>query len=596
TFKTYTEKDGLPHFRLRAMIQDHEGNTWFGTTEGLSRYDGQSFTTYTKKDGLPHDQIQTLQQDNQGNVWVSTLEGLCRFDGKTWISFSDQDNLVPRLVYTIFQDEDSNLWFGTQNGVWRYDGKVFQNMLEQDGLSGNAVSAIFQDRDGTLWFGTNKGVSRFDQPTPVSPSVVIESIIADRRHQAEDNVVIPDSTSLFVIEYHGISFKTRPGGLVFRYRLKGYDQQWYTTRAVKIEYQDLPRGNYIFQIQAVDRDLAYSDIQTLTFMIEPDPQVEALTQALNQAGSAGKFIGESSALKHIQEQLGSVAVTNLTVLIFGETGTGKGVAARTLHSLSPRKAGPFVQINCGAIPEGLVESELFGHEKGAFTGAVSRKLGKIELAKGGTLFLDEIGDLALDAQVKLLHLLEEGIFERVGDTASLEADVRVVAATNRDLEKMVAEGRFREDLFFRLQVFPVRLPPLRERQEDILQLAMYFLQRMAAHLNKAVTGFTSEALSTLNSYGWPGNVRELEHAVQRAVIVCPGPVIRAEDFAVGSAGEESPVSGPFLSLEEVERRHIHEALEQTGWTIKGPAGAAKLLGLHPSTLRHRMKKLGLIRS
>ena len=198
------------------------------------------------------------------------------------------------------------------------------------------------------------------------------------------------------------------------------------------------------------------------------------------------------------------------MLILGETGTGKGLAAGTVHGLSQRKDGPFIQVNCGAIPEGLVESELFGHEKGAFTSAIVRKLGKVELAAGGTLFLDEIGDLALDAQVKLLQLLEEHTFERVGGTETLTADVRIVAATNRDLQRMVNEGRFREDLYFRLQVFPMRLPPLRERREDIPRLATYFMEQMGTHLHKEVTQLTSDALAALKAYDWPGNVRELE--------------------------------------------------------------------------------------
>jgi len=211
-----------------------------------------------------------------------------------------------------------------------------------------------------------------------------------------------------------------------------------------------------------------------------------------------------------------VATTEETVLILGETGTGKGLAARNVHKLSKRNTGPFIQINCGAIPEGLVESELFGHEKGAFTGATHRKLGKVELAENGTLFLDEIGDLPMDAQVKLLRLLEEKSFERVGGTETLAAKVRVIAATNRDLERMVAEGTFRADLFYRLQGFDVPLPPLRQRPEDIRLLAIYFIERMAEHLHKPVTQLSDEALARLQQSDWPGNVRELEHAVRRA--------------------------------------------------------------------------------
>jgi transcriptional regulator with GAF, ATPase, and Fis domain len=281
------------------------------------------------------------------------------------------------------------------------------------------------------------------------------------------------------------------------------------------------------------------------------------------------------------------------VLILGETGTGKGLAARTLHELSRRRVRPFIQVSCGAIPERLVESELFGHEKGAFTGAHARKLGKVELARGGSLFLDEIGDMPLDAQVKLLRLLEEGTFERVGGTETLTADVRTIAATNRDLGQMVAAGSFRADLYYRLQVFTLRLPPLRERKEDIPLLALYFLGPMATHLNKPVRRLTPEVEGMLAAYDWPGNVRELQHAVERAVVVCSGAAIQAGDIALGLEPAQSSMGGKVATLEDVERQHIQMVLARTGGVIKGPRGAATLLGVPASTLRYRMKKLGI---
>jgi transcriptional regulator with GAF, ATPase, and Fis domain len=291
-----------------------------------------------------------------------------------------------------------------------------------------------------------------------------------------------------------------------------------------------------------------------------------------------------------------VAPTELTVLVLGETGTGKGLAARAVHAQSKHRSGPFIQVNCGAIPAGLVESELFGHEKGAFTGAVARKVGKVELAGGGTLFLDEIGDLSPEAQVKLLRLLEERTFERVGGVQTLQAEVRVVAATNRELEQMVRAGHFRDDLYFRLHGFPVRLPPLRLRREDIPALATYFVARMGGHLDKEVSRIAPEVLAALQAYDWPGNVRELEHAMQRAVIVCHGTVIRPEDVLLDTGRDGAATKAERLTPEEYERTYLHEALEQTGWVIKGPRGAAALLGMAESTLRNRMKQLGLRRT
>jgi formate hydrogenlyase transcriptional activator len=324
--------------------------------------------------------------------------------------------------------------------------------------------------------------------------------------------------------------------------------------------------------------------------------LSAAKEALSQTAVVGDFVGRSKALHQVQAQLAEVAPTHLTVLILGETGTGKGLAARSLHDLSTRHSNPIIQVKCGALPRDLVESELFGHERGAFTGAVSRKLGKVELAQGGTLFLDEIGDMPLDAQVKLLRLLEEKIFERVGGTETMKADARVVAATNRDLQQMVSAGTFREDLYFRLRIFPIQLPPLRERIEDIPLLARYAAKDFALHLNRPVPDFSPVALAHLQSYAWPGNVRELEHFVQRAVLMCKNNFIDAEDIALGLSAEEgSPEESGFLSLAEQEKRHIARALKATDWVIYGEHGAGQLLDVHPDTLRYRMKKHGLRR-
>ena len=324
-------------------------------------------------------------------------------------------------------------------------------------------------------------------------------------------------------------------------------------------------------------------------------QRDGLKNQLN-THTHSEFVGASPALRRVQHELAQVAPTQETVLILGETGTGKGVAARALHDLSSRKSGPFIQVNCGAIPRDLVESELFGHEKGAFTGATDQKLGKVELAKGGTLCLDEIGDMPLEAQVKLLHFLQEHTFERLGGNQVLEADVRVVASTNRDLSQMVAQGHFREDLYYRLQVFEVRLPPLRERREDIPLLAAYFADQMAAHLDKPIRGLNAAAEGILLAYGWPGNVRELEHTVRRAVVVCAGPIIEAGDLALESTKVDREQPDELLTPEAYERFYIEKMLDQANWIMKGPKGAAALMGMPVSTLRHRMNKLGIERA
>ena len=308
-----------------------------------------------------------------------------------------------------------------------------------------------------------------------------------------------------------------------------------------------------------------------------------------------RLIGQSVAMHQFQVKLMEVASIDMMVLILGETGVGKGVAARVLHTLSPHCDGPFIQVNCGALPESLIDSELFGHEKGAFTNAVSRRIGKVELAEGGTLFLDEIGDMSLATQVRMLRLLEDRTFERVGGSETLTAKTRIVAATNRNLEEMVRKGTFREDLYYRFRAFPIYLPPLRERKEDIPQLAEFFKNRMAKHLGKQIDALTPDVIDVLRAYHWPGNVRELEHVIQRAVIACNNSLIRVGDLGLMSIILPASQGQEIIPLDEFERRYIIEVLKATNWHVKGPEGAAALLGLPPSTLYSKMKKLGIKR-
>ena len=594
-FVPFTTADGLIDNTVTSLLEDREGQLWFGTYGGVSRYDGTEFISFTAADGLIHSTVASLLEDRIGQLWFGTSGGVSRYDGKEFVNFTTNDGLVHNVVASVLEDRGGQLWFGTSGGgVSCYDGRVFQTLSRQDGLAHDAVHQVLQDRHGDIWIATEGGLTRYrssDRP----PTIRVTEMSADRQYGPVEELRVPASQKLIAFAFQGRSFTTPADRMAYVYKMEGYDSDWQPVYRRRVTYQDLPLGEYTFQVKAVDRDLNYSSPATVRLFVEPDPHLLALTEALSAGGPAGEFVGESNALRQVQQQLVEVAPSDLTVLILGETGTGKGLAARTVHGLSPRQTGPFIQVSCGAIPESLVESELFGHEKGAFTGAVARKLGKIELAAGGTLFLDEIGDMSLDGQVKLLRLLEEGTFERVGGTETLPADVRVIAATNRDLPQMVAAGTFREDLYFRLEVFPVRLPPLRERGVDIPFLAVYFMERMAAHLNKAVTHLEPEALAVLETYNWPGNVRELEHTLQRAVIVCRGPAIRAGDITLERRKSGEGTAGERVSLEEMERRYIGEVLEETEGVIRGQQGAATILGLPPSTLYSRMKKLGIER-
>lgn len=305
-----------------------------------------------------------------------------------------------------------------------------------------------------------------------------------------------------------------------------------------------------------------------------------------------EIIGESQALKNVLRKVEQVAPTDATVLIQGETGTGKELVAHAIHNLSPRRDRPLIKVNCGAISPGLVESELFGHEKGAFTGAIQRRVGRFELANDSTIFLDEVGELPQDTQVKLLRVLQEGEFERVGGSQTIKVDVRVIAATNRDLKKAVGEGNFRPDLYYRLNVFPILIPPLRERQDDIELLVSYFTEKYSTKLGKKVEVIPKKTMDALLSYHWPGNARELENVIERAVILAHGNTLQVEDLI--DIRPDTDSQGLNLeTLEHMERSHILQALAKTNWVIDGKRGAAMILGINPGTLRSRMRKLGI---
>lgn len=303
-----------------------------------------------------------------------------------------------------------------------------------------------------------------------------------------------------------------------------------------------------------------------------------------------EIIGESQSIKAVLRAIEQVAPTDSTVLVRGDTGTGKELIARAIHHMSPRRARSLVKVNCGAIPANLLESELFGHEKGSFTGALQRRIGRFELANGGTIFLDEVGELPLDAQVKLLRVLQEREFERVGSGHSMRVDVRVIAATNRDLHAAVKAGSFRADLLYRLNVFPIEVPPLSARAADIPPLVIHFIAKFSTKLGKRFDGVSHATMDRLRTYSWPGNIRELENVIERATILANGPMLQIDDAFLHVGPAPSHREG---TMEEVERAHILHVLQEENWVIEGKQGAATRLDLHPNTLRSRMNKLGI---
>ena len=341
----------------------------------------------------------------------------------------------------------------------------------------------------------------------------------------------------------------------------------------------------------------FVDITERVLMEQEKARLEAqnvyLQEEIKGAHNFEELIGSSTSLRKVLKNVERVAPTDSTVLITGETGTGKELIARAVHNLSPRKDRPLVKVNCAAIPAGLIESELFGHEKGAFTGALTKKMGRFEVADKGTIFLDEIGDLPLDLQSKLLRVLQEGEFERVGGTQTFKVKVRVIAATNRDLAQQSNAGQYRPDLYYRLNVFPIHLPPLRERESDIPLLVQYFVRKFAANFGKKIDRIPERMMTALQRYPWPGNIRELEHVIERAVILSEGPELEPIEWLSSSDGKAGPAKTH--TLQEAERQHIVDVLGQTSWRVSGPKGAAAVLGLKPTTLEAKMKKLGIER-
>jgi formate hydrogenlyase transcriptional activator len=369
--------------------------------------------------------------------------------------------------------------------------------------------------------------------------------------------------------------------------------------ARKSAYANLRRGLFEQIASAVavalDACLAHEEVRRLRDRLAAENVY--LQEEIRREHNFEEMIGNSPALMDVLQKIDLVAPMDSTVLLLGETGTGKELVARAIHDRSRRKGRPLVKVNCGAIPDSLVESELFGHVKGAFTGAIGNRDGRFKLADGGTIFLDEIGELPLDTQVRLLRILQEQEFEPVGSTKTIHVDVRVIAATNRDIEEAVREKRFRLDLFYRLNVFPITVPPLRVRASDIPLLVPFFLSRFNQKFGKNISQMAPETMERLTKYDWPGNIRELQNVIERAVILTKSNVLALGPEFRGSlqrSGNGAPRANS--SIEEVARQHIQHVLDDTGGVIEGAHGAARILGLHPSTLRSRMRKLGIGKS
>ncbi len=589
----------------RVVLQDREGSFWLGCY-------GTRPALYTHRDGhlraCDMAGIEAVAYVNalceyQDAIWVGTNHGLfaISYQAKEVRQFTaDQGDLSANGILALVADpQQACLWIGTSGGgVLKYDGRTFQSIRLGKSALENIVDAILRDSQGRLWFGTRAGLIAY-QPGETPPRIRIRQVVAGRTFAEPQAVSCPDSTPEIQFHFQGLSFRSGAEQMRYSHRLVGHGpaEEWSAfAPANRVTYQDVPAGLFHFEVRTVDRDGLMSDLARLEVRVVPTHlrRLEQMLRVSNQG-----FLSQSQAMARLFEQVESMAETDMTVLVLGETGVGKGVLARLLHNLSPRQANPFIAVNCGGLSAGLIESELFGHEKGAFTSANAQKIGYFERADGGTLFLDEVGDLPLESQRALLHILEEGHLTRVGGEQSIPVDVRVVAATNKDLEEAIQAGTFREDLFYRLSVLSVVLPPLRERQEDIPLLATHFASRCAEQPGRPTPVLGEELVAHLQQYAWPGNVRELEHVIQQAVVLGDRDVIQVADvpFQAAEAELALPVEQGFVgdAEDEDEKQRILAALQATNWRIYGPRGAARLLGMGPEKLRYRMRKHGLQR-
>ena len=538
----------------RALLQDQNGVFWigfFGRVPALYSYEDGQFRPAVLAEAETIAYVHVLWEHEHA-LWIGTAEGLFILDyssGQVRHVTADDSELSANSVLALAADQQGHVWIGTSGGgVVRYDGESFQSIRLGTSALGNVVEAIVCDHTGQLWFGTRAGLVAY-QPSDTRPGLVIREVLAGRRLPMPEAVSCREDVEEIRIRCQGISFRSGAQQMRYRHRLVGYGPAaaWSAfSAAAEVAYRTLPVGDYRFEVQTIDRDDVQSAVVSLDLHILPDPQTKHLQILEKDLRASTPIVPSlSRAMEKVMQDVSQVVETDMSVLVLGETGTGKGVLAQTMHDMSHRREQPFIQVNCGSIPASLIESELFGHEKGSFTGAGTRQLGRFELAEGGTIFLDEIGNLPLELQRVLLHILEERTLTRVGGQRPVAVDVRVIAATNRDLAQAVEEDAFRSDLFYRLNGFTLELPPLRQRVEDIPALAEHFAVRTAHDLKRSIPILDDAVIAALQAHAWPGNIRELEHVIERAVLLCEGGVVRVEHLALlAEAGERPPAKRP----------------------------------------------------
>jgi len=657
--KNENEITGLRHFTpdsknahslstefVRTILEDTKGRLWAGTlSRGLDllNKDSTTFTNFGIKDGLPSEAILGLLEDNFGYLWISTISGLCRFDPESLetINFYKSDGLQSSEFNggSYLKSKSGELFFGGINGfdvvhpelvkknnlpphvviteIQLYNQSIF-NRIQKNNIdtsrSGNDYGSIeLAHNENVLSFE----FSALDYINPVNNkyAYMMQGIdtswnfVGSRRFANYSK--IPPGSYIFKVKASNNNGVWNNNGASLRVTINPpfWQTWWFRILSIiilislliifyKYRIKKISKKKKALEIQVKERTEAEQKIKDALSEVEKlKNELEAeniyLQDEIKLTNNFESIISTSESFKKILYKVEQVSSTDAIVLILGESGTGKELLARAIHNLSSRKNKPLIKVNCAALPAHLIESELFGHEKGAFTGAYAKKIGRFELANEGTIFLDEIGELPLELQAKLLRVLQEGEFERLGGTIPIYVDVRVIAATNRDLENALKEGAFREDLYYRLNVFPIKIPPLRERKEDIPVLVNHFINKHGKKIGKKIESISPKLMRKFIDYDWPGNVRELENVIERAIIISPESSFKLEE-SLHNDKENGNTSG-FQSLEEIERKYILEVLESTNWRVSGPNGAAKILGLVPSTLQFRMKKLNIQR-
>jgi transcriptional regulator with GAF, ATPase, and Fis domain/ligand-binding sensor domain-containing protein len=646
------EKDDLPSDLIYDLLIDTNDNIIFGSTKGVGLLNGKRIAQYIE-DLKNHDGV-VLHMDKKKRLWVGTNTGLFvlvknnnTYEVKYY--YSQQDGLASdefTLNNTFYEEENGKIYIGSFNGLTIFDPsedflvneqpKIYITNLEVN----DTISQDLKDKIITLSPGQNKIAFYYEALSFFNEDAVKFEYYLFPIEEEWSKITANPKISFGYLEAGDYTFHVRainqfgikslPKEISFKILAPFWKQPWFVFFLIillvfagyQVNHQrqrHIRKRNKLLEemVEAKTQQLKVQNHQLLEAQKElvekrelekAHKEIQLLKDKLSKENiylrerqgiinEVSSILGKSSSIQKIRNQVVEIAATNAIVLITGETGVGKNLVAEAIHNLSPRKDRTLISVNCAAIPEPLVESELFGHEKGAFTGAFEKREGKFEIADGSTIFLDEIGDMPLNVQAKVLTVLQSQKFMRVGGKQQISTNVRIIAATNQNLESLVEHGHFRQDLLYRVNLYKIHIPPLSDRPEDIEPLAKYFMEYYAKMLNKKINSVTKSALKKLHNYKYPGNTRELENIIHRALIICKGEIISDEDIILevmsngGKAASKHLLSGDFITLDKLERDYIIQVLEKTKWKISGKGGAAEILGLHYSTLRFRMEKL-----